>query len=71
MSIAVAPRRGIVEHFTSAQLEARKSKVTAEIERRFGSLENALDLEETGVYGSDEQWLFSEYHSVRYLLGEE
>jgi len=62
--------RDTVEFFTEEQLRERERAVVAELEHRFGSLEAALDQEYTGSYPSEDLYLFSEYHAVRFLLEE-
>lgn len=61
--------RGVVRHFTRADLERREADVVSALEERFGSLERALSEELTGSYPSEDLRLFSEYHAVRFLLG--
>lgn len=56
--------------FTEEELEARKSEVVGKLERRFGSLERALEREEDWDYDDDEAALFSEYHTVTFLLSD-
>ena len=65
-----APTHNLVHVFTEEELEARRSKVIAELERRFGSLERALEREEDWDYDDDEARLFSEYHAVIFLLSD-
>lgn len=60
---------GVVRHFTRADLERREVDVVSALEERFGSLERALNEEITGSYPSEDLRLFTEYHSVRFLLG--
>lgn len=60
---------GVVRHFTRADLERREVDVVSALEERFGSLERALDEERTGSYPSEDLRLFTEYHTVRFLLG--
>lgn len=40
--------RDVVRHFTRADLERREADVVSALEKRFGSLERALDEERTG-----------------------
>ena len=61
--------RGVIRHFTRVDLERREADVVSALEKRFGSLERALDEERTGSYPSEDLRLFTEYHSVRFLLG--
>ena len=68
--MTTVPTRDTVEVFTAEQLRERERVVVAELERRFGSLEAALDQEYTGSYPSEDLYLFSEYHAVRFLLEE-
>lgn len=60
----------LVRVFTEQELEDRKSAVVAELERRFGSLERALEREQDWDYGDDEARLFSEYRAVTFLLSD-
>lgn len=60
---------GVVRHFTRADLERRGVDVVSALEERFGSLERALDEERTGSYPSEDLRIFTEYHTVRFLLG--
>jgi len=68
--MTTVPTRDTVEFFAAEQLRERERVVVAELERRFGSLEAALDQEYTGSYPSEDLYLFSEYHAVRFLLEE-
>lgn len=61
--------RDVVRHFTRADLERREADVVSALEKRFGSLERALDEEITGSYPSEDLRLFTEYHAVQFLLG--
>lgn len=61
--------RGVIRHFTRVDLERREADVVSALEERFGSLERALNEERTGSYPSEDLRLFTEYHSVRFLLG--
>ena len=70
MSTALVPSRGVVKHFSQAELEARERAVVSALERRFGSVDAALAQEYTGEYSSDDLKLFSEYHSLMFLLGK-
>ncbi|QKD80083.1 hypothetical protein [Actinomyces marmotae] len=60
----------LVRVFTEQELEERRSTVIAELERRFGSLERALERELDWDYDDDEARLFSEYHAVAFLLSD-
>lgn len=60
----------LVRVFTEQELEDRRSAVVAELERRFGSLERALEREQDWDYDDDEARLFSEYHAVTFLLSD-
>lgn len=44
--------------------------MVAELERRFGSLERALEREQDWDYDDDEARLFSEYRAVTFLLSD-
>ena len=70
MSTALIPSRGVVKHFSQTELEARERAVVSALERRFGSVDAALAQEYTGEYPSDDLKLFSEYHSLMFLLGK-
>ncbi|TFH52483.1 hypothetical protein E4J66_07540 [Actinomyces viscosus] len=70
MSTALVLSREVVRHFSQAELEERERAVTSELERRFGSVDAALAQEYTGDYPSDDLKLFSEYHSLMFLLGK-
>ena len=70
MPAPTTPTHNLVHVFTEEELEARRSKVIAELERRFGSLERALEREEDWDYDDDEARLFSEYHAVIFLLSD-
>ena len=70
MSPALIPSRGVVKHFSQTELEARERAVVSALERRFGSVDAALAQEYTGEYPSDDLKLFSEYHSLMFLLGK-
>lgn len=61
---------GLVRVFTEQELEDRRSAVVAELERRFGSLERALEREQDWDYDDDEARLFSEYRAVTFLLSD-
>lgn len=61
--------RGVIRHFTRVDLERREADVVSALEERFGSLERALNEERTGSYPSEDLRLFTEYHTVRFLLG--
>ena len=65
--MTTVPTRDTVEFFAAEQLRERERVVVAELERRFGSLEAALD-QEHGSYPPEDLSLFSEYHAVRFLL---
>lgn len=60
----------LVRVFTEQELEDRRSAVVAELERRFGSLERALEREQDWDYDDDEARLFSEYRAVTFLLSD-
>ena len=62
------PTSNLVRVFTEEELETRRSTVVAELERRFGSLERALEREQDWNYDEEESMLFSEYHAVTFLL---
>ena len=70
MSAPAASTANIVRVFTQEELEARKAAVVEELERRFGSLDRALEREEDWNYGDDEARLFSEYHAISFLLSD-
>ena len=70
MSAPAASTANIVRLFTQEELEARRAAVVEELERRFGSVDAALAQEYTGEYPSDDLKLFSEYHSLMFLLGK-
>lgn len=65
-----ASTNNLVRVFTEEELEARKSEVIDKLERRFGSLERALEREEDWNYDDEEAALFSEYHTVAFLLSD-
>ncbi len=46
------------------------SAVVNALERRFGSLDRALEREQDWDYDDDEARLFSEYHAVAFLLSD-
>ena len=69
MSAPAASTANIVRVFTQEELEARKAAVVEELERRFGSLDRALEREEDWDY-DDEARLFSEYHAISFLLSD-
>ncbi|WP_167202163.1 hypothetical protein [Actinomyces respiraculi] len=64
------PTSNLVRVFTEEELETRRSTVVAELERRFGSLERALEREQDWDYDDEEARLFSEYHAVAFLLSD-
>ena len=64
MSAPAASMVNIVRVFTQEELEARKAAVVEELERRFGSLDRALEREEDWDYDDDEARLFSKYHDL-------
>lgn len=64
------PTSNLVRVFTEEELETRRSTVVAELERRFGSLERALEREQDWDYDDDEARLFSEYRAVTFLLSD-
>ena len=70
MSAPAASTAIIVRVFTQEELEARKAAVVEELERRFGSLDRALEREEDWDYDDDEARLFSEYHAISFLLSD-
>ena len=70
MSAPAASTANIVRVFTQEELEARKAAVVEELERRFGSLDRALEREEDWDYDDDEARLFSEYHAINFLLSD-
>jgi hypothetical protein len=59
---------GLVRTFTEDELLERRSEVVKKLERRFGSLERALEREQDWNYDEEESMLFSEYHAVTFLL---
>ena len=59
MSAPAASTANIVRLFTQEELE-----------RRFGSLDRALEREEDWNYGDDEARLLSEYHAIAFLLSD-
>ena len=59
---------GLVRTFTEDELLERRSDVVKKLERRFGSLERALEREQDWNYDEEESMLFSEYHAVTFLL---
>ena len=59
---------GLVRTFTEDELLVRRSEVVKKLERRFGSLERALEREQDWNYDEEESMLFSEYHAVTFLL---
>lgn len=59
---------GLVRTFTEDKLLERRSEVVKKLERRFGSLERALEREQDWNYDEEESMLFSEYHAVTFLL---
>ncbi|QPL04590.1 MULTISPECIES: hypothetical protein [Actinomyces] len=64
------PTSNLVRVFTEEELETRRATVIAELERRFGSLERALEREQDWDYDDEEARLFSEYHAVVFLLSD-
>ena len=70
MSAPAASTANIVRVFTQEALEARRAVVVEELERRFGSLDRALEREEDWNYSDDEARLFSEYHAIAFLLSD-
>ena len=58
---------GLVRTFTEDELLERRSEVVKKLERRFGSLERALEREQDWNYDEEESMLFSEYHAVTFL----
>ena len=58
----------LVRTFTEDELLERRSEVVKKLERRFGSLERALEREQDWNYDEEESMLFSEYHAVTFLL---
>ena len=69
MSAPAASTANIVRVFTQEELEARRAAVVEELERRFGSLDRALEREEDWNY-DDEARLLSEYHAISFLLSD-
>ena len=59
---------GLVRTFTEDELLERRSEVVKKLERRFGSLERALEREQDWNYDEEESMLFSEYHAATFLL---
>jgi hypothetical protein len=59
---------GLVRTFTEDELLERRAKVVKKLERRFGSLERALEREQDWNYDEEESMLFSEYHAATFLL---
>lgn len=59
---------GLVRTFTEDELLELRSEVVKKLERRFGSLERALEREQDWNYDEEESMLFSEYHAVTFLL---
>ena len=53
MSAPAASTANIVRVFTQEELEARKAAVVEELERRFGSLDRALEREEDWDYDDE------------------
>ena len=70
MSAPAASTANTVRLFTQEELEARRAAVVEELERRFGSLDQALEREEDWNYGDDEARLLSEYHAIAFLLSD-
>ena len=70
MSAPAASTANIVRLFTQEEFEARRAAVVEELERRFGSLDQALEREEDWNYGDDETRLLSEYHAIAFLLSD-
>ncbi|MBF0696113.1 hypothetical protein [Actinomyces bowdenii] len=70
MTTTTLPRRDVVKVFTREELEARRTTVVAELERRFGSLEHALEREACWDYDDETAGLFSEYQAVLFLLDD-
>ena len=70
MLTPAASTANIVRLFTQEELEARRAAVVEELERRFGSLDRALEREEDWNYGDDEARLLSEYHAISFLLSD-
>ena len=69
MLTPAASTANIVRLFTQKELEARRAAVVEELERRFGSLDRALEREEDWNY-DDEARLLSEYHAISFLLSD-
>lgn len=69
MNAVVAPSHRVVRHLSRDEVEARLRQVEAEMERSFGTVENALRQEYTGDYPSEQIRLFTEYHGMKFLLG--
>ena len=61
---------GLVRTFTEDELLERRAEVVKKLERRFGSLERALEREQDWSYDEEEGMLLSEYHAVAFLLFE-
>lgn len=59
---------GLVRTFTEDELLERRAEVVKKLERRFGSLERALEREQDWNYDEEESMLFSEYHATTFLL---
>lgn len=59
---------GLVRTFTEDELLERRAEVVKKLERRFGSLERALEREQDWNYDEEESMLFSEYHTATFLL---
>jgi len=59
---------GLVRTFTEDELLERRAEVVKKLERRFGSLERALECEQDWNYDEEESMLFSEYHATTFLL---
>lgn len=59
---------GLVRTFTEDELLERRAEVVKKLERRFGSLERALEREQDWNYDEEEGMLFSEYHAATFLL---
>ena len=68
--MSVTSTDGLIRVFTEDELNSRMSAVVDELERRFGSLDRALEREEDWDYDDDEARLFSEYHAIVFLLSD-
>ena len=70
MSAPAASTANTVRLFTQEELEARRAAVVEKLERRFDSLDRALEREEDWDYDDDEARLLSEYHAIAFLLSD-